>query len=58
MQGLPSWEVGGGGMTAGLGSFWVLGNGQRGTILQRVDPASNRLVDVIPILPDTNDADV
>jgi TolB protein len=58
MQGLPSWEVGGGGMTAELGSIWVLGNDQRGTILQRVDPASNRLVDVIPMLPDTNDADV
>ncbi len=58
MQGLPSWEVGGGEMTAGLGSIWVLGNDQRGTIVQRVDPASNRLVDIIPILPDTNDADV
>jgi hypothetical protein len=58
MQGLPSWEVGGGGMTAGLGSIWVLGNDQHGTILQRVDPASNHLVAVIPILPDTNDADV
>jgi len=58
MQGLPTWEVGGGGMAPALGSIWVVGDDREGAILQRVDPVSNELSDVIPVLPDSNADDV
>ncbi|HEX9377261.1 MAG TPA: hypothetical protein VGB19_13620 [Actinomycetota bacterium] len=58
MRGIPTWEVGGGGMAVGLGSIWVVSLDEEGTILQRIDPASNRLADVIPVLPGTSGADV
>lgn len=61
VRGLPSWESGGGGMAVGLGSVWVTGDIASGgcctAIVQQIDPATNKVVDVIDLGPGF-DADV
>jgi WD40 repeat protein len=56
VESLPGWEVGGGGMGVGMGSIWVTGDIDAGrssvdgccdAIVQQIDPATNRVVDVI-----------
>jgi Tol biopolymer transport system component len=54
---LPTWEVGGGGLTVFDGSVWALGNGnltddrsaQHGPILVRVDEGSGEMVDAVAL---------
>jgi Tol biopolymer transport system component len=54
---LPTWEVGGGGLTVFDGSVWALGNGnltddrsaQHGPILVRVDEGSGEVVDAVAL---------
>jgi hypothetical protein len=49
----PPWETGGGGLRPGLGSMWVTGSGrvsgEAQAILQRIDPATNEVVETIPL---------
>ncbi len=56
VESLPSWEFGGGGMAVGMGSIWVTGDIDAGrnfaegccdTVVQQIDPATNRVVDLI-----------
>ena len=56
VEGLAGWVVGGGGISATAEAVWVLGNvcprdGPMGVILQRIDPASNRVADVFELGP-------
>lgn len=59
---LPSWEVGGYGVTAGFGSVWIAGGGSldRGyeTILERIDPVNGAIVATIPLGGSGGGADV
>jgi hypothetical protein len=49
----PPWETGGGGLRPGLGSMWVTGSGRVSgevqAIVQRIDPATNEVVETIPL---------
>ena len=56
VEGVAGWEIGGGGITATADAVWVLGNvcprdGPMAVILQRIDPASNRVADVFELGP-------
>lgn len=51
----PNWEGGGGGLAAGLGRVWVVGQGNlpeggRGAVLQAVDPQSNAVDQTTPLM--------
>jgi hypothetical protein len=51
---VPTWEFGGGGLAAGFGSIWVTGTdpaspNQARTLVDRVDPATNRVIARIPL---------
>jgi hypothetical protein len=51
---VPGWEFGGGGLAAGFGSIWVTGTDpespdETGAVVDRVDPATNRVVARIPL---------
>ena len=48
LEAVPAWEVGGRGMAAGAGAVWVTGGAEE-AILQRIDPASNKVVAAIPL---------
>ena len=52
---LPGWETGGGGLAAGEGSVWSMGgervDGELRTIVDRIDPSSNRVVEQIDLGP-------
>jgi len=59
VDGLPTWETGGGGMATGLGSVWVSGNifdggGPGRAIVSQIDPVTNRVADVIDLGPAYN----
>ncbi len=49
LEGVPTWEVGGDGMAAGVGALWVTGQAGEEAILQRVDPSTNKLVAAISL---------
>lgn len=61
LEGIPAWEIGGGGMAFGDGSLWVTGERVAGStpepILQRIDLTTNEVVATIP-LRGTRAADV
>jgi streptogramin lyase len=47
---VPGWEVGGGGIAVDDGSIWVAGStGEGAGLIERIDTASNRVVDAIPV---------
>ena len=50
---LPGWETGGGGIAAGEGSVWSMGNervdGDLHTIVDRLDPSKNQVVEQIDL---------
>jgi hypothetical protein len=47
---VPGWEVGGGGVAVDDGSVWVAGStGEGAGLIERIDTASNRVVDAIPV---------
>jgi len=53
LEGAPGWVTGGGGLAHGFGSIWVAGyssvDGTSQAAVQRVDPASNRVIETIPL---------
>jgi hypothetical protein len=53
VQHLPTWETGGGGLAAGEGSVWSMGNeredGDLHTIVDRIDPSTNAVVEQIDL---------
>jgi hypothetical protein len=49
VEGVPGWEVGGGGMAAGAGAVWVAGATSGEAVLERIDPATNEVVATIPL---------
>lgn len=62
ISGLPTWEVGGYGVSAGFGSVWIAGGGllDRGyeTVLERIDPQSGTVAATIPLGGSGGGADV
>ncbi len=50
---LPGWETGGGGLAAGEGSVWSMGNervdGDLHTIVDRIDPSKNQVIEQIDL---------
>ncbi|HET7870859.1 MAG TPA: hypothetical protein VFM85_11165 [Actinomycetota bacterium] len=50
---VPSWEIGGGGLSVGDGSVWVAGRDESGDgalgAVVRIDPSTNLVVDTIPL---------
>lgn len=61
LEGVPGWEIGGGGMAFGSESLWVTGirptDAGREAILQRIDPATYEILATIP-LSGTSSGDV
>jgi hypothetical protein len=49
VDGVPGWETGGEGMTAGAGAIWVAGGTGERAVLERIDPATNDVVATIPL---------
>jgi TolB protein len=48
---VPGWEFGGGGIAAGAGSVWVVGNAGGDVVLTQIDPATNAVADTIRVGP-------
>jgi Tol biopolymer transport system component len=45
----PAMETGGGGIAYAFGAIWITGGTREGAIVQRVDPATDRMTDVFPV---------